>query len=275
MPAETTSPLKRYDNMTPMTRQTQKEISLVAAVVIYSAALLWWLGVSFGSRPSGIIVSLFVVVALGWVALMALSFALVGSPGAAVLILIPPVLLGAVGKLNGGAIVAALLMAAILATARWRIRDQINDRLYYQTVPIFYGGVRWLTFGFMVAAAGLVVASVTAGLEHSVITIPESSVRLVLNPLEVMMRDITQNDVPLAVAAITEGLNQYLNAIVHNSPLLSALAALITILVISRLALPLLAWPSLILIALVGWIGRQTQFVHLTKQPVISERLQL
>ena len=259
-----------------MTHQTQKQISLAVTTLIYSALLFWWLAISVHTSPTVPVTVLLVLTILGWVALTAFALALINSVGiATTLILSLAVLLAIIGLVQASVIIAAAAMLGIVAVARWRIRDELDDCVTYQTIRTFYAGVRWLLFGLMVAIAGLALSPIVESLRAGTIDVPEAVVHAAIKPVEPLLQDIAPGYTPAVLTITTDILNQYVNTMTQTNPLLSALVALVTVLLIARLLTPLLAWPTLALIALLVLIARRTKFAHLIKQATVVEQLQL
>jgi hypothetical protein len=159
--------------------------------------------------------------------------------------------------------------------ARWRIRDQIADTLGFRPARIFYGGIRWVCLGILLATAGLAVAPVRTTVRTAVITVPEEVVAAALGPIEPLVAGTVPGGTTALTPLVTDIVNSYLNAVLHNSPLLSALAAAVAVLFVSRLVVSLAAWPTLALVILFVFIAQQTRLVYLVSREVPSTRLQL
>jgi hypothetical protein len=258
-----------------VTGRTQKEIALTAFTGICGAGVFGLLTLSIVEPPSLIILTAAVTAALIWAALLALAFALVRWGSAAVLIWSLPLLLITVGGFKVGVLTAALPVLAALAMARWRIRDQISDSLGFRPARIFYGGMRWICLAILLAAAGLAVAPVRTTVRTAEIAIPEEVVAAALAPVEPILAGLITEGAAAPIPLITAIVNSYLNTILHNSPLLSALAAAVAVLFVSRLLVSLAAWPALILVIACVYGARQTRFAYLVKRQVETSRLEL
>ena len=258
-----------------MSGQAKKEIGLAAIAIAYSAATLWVMALGISGLSSALLLAVVFMMAVSWIAFIAFAFALLGTTTATVVLFAVPIILIAVGGLQAGALTAAVPLLALLALARWRIRDEADAGIAYRPARLFYGGVRWLALGLLLAAAGLAVEPVRSALRTYTISVPQAAIAAALRPIEPLLAGTIPGPAAVPVPLLTDIINHYLTAVVNNSPLLSALAALVALLLVSRLLVSLIAWPVLALIIILVLIAQQMGFARVVTRQVASSRLQL
>jgi len=261
--------------MNHIARQTQKEIALVIATLIISA-LVMWLASSIGASPRLVTISLLTAIGLLWVALLACALAFVKNIYAAFTLLLGiPLQLIVVGRSSLSVVVAATLLLGIITVARWRIMDELNKRLRYHTVTVFYSGTRWLIFSFMIIVAGLALPFFVESLRAATIAIPETAVQYLLKPAEPELQVAAQGFAPTIITIITDLINQYVENITQASPTTSALVVLTVMILVARLLVPPLTWPALLAISFIIAAARRVKFISLITQEKNVEQLVL
>lgn len=253
-----------------------KEISVVAALLIYSGIYFWWLSRAWDSTTPLWEGSALLVVSLLWVALLSASLALLTDTAAAgILIVGVPLLLVLVHTELASAAGAATMLAAGLLHARWHIRLALTERLRYRTVPTFFTAARWQLVSLAAAAAGLAAPTVIDRLRTDVIAIPERIVEQALRPALTFIGGTAPGQGTAMVTMTADLLNRYLTSALQANPELAATVVLSVAFLVAHLVIPLLVWPTLAVISLVMLTARRAELVYLVSYPTVAQRLSL
>jgi hypothetical protein len=289
-----------------MDAAVKKEISIDIFVVLFTA-LLFWLLVSTNILVDNLALQLLLIFALPiWISCLAIALALVSNYSAIILNILIPVILIIFGIPQVEIIVAAIIIIALLASARLFFVRELKSRIEYKTRYTFYSGTKLLIMVVIVIITGISMPHIMESLMSDEALIPESSVRLILKPYEPYIASSvpggsfdmsinqaiadqpsaqTQQDVPLMErrligsenisSVITSVLNDQIKSLSHNYPIITPIIIFALVVLVSRLLIPIFALFLLLLIAFFIWLSRQSKLINLISVSKPVEHLEL
>lgn len=125
-----------------------------------------------------------------WIALTLVSYAFViGRPSMYYwLIVVPGILVVLTGLFSIGSLVGAILLVIFLLAARRAVHREMEGRIEFRTVTVFYHGTKFVTMGILMMALGLSVLPVKDYIEQGALNLPEQSMALFMRPLTPFIR---------------------------------------------------------------------------------------
>ncbi|MBI4021875.1 MAG: hypothetical protein HY372_00805 [Candidatus Andersenbacteria bacterium] len=259
-----------------MTPRIMKEIGLTAVTLLGSCLFFWFLSRSLVSALPPWRTGVLTTTSLLWVALIALTLALVANPFVLIVLIIGvPLLVFLLSPYWVSAAAAAVLLLAGLLHARWTIRDKLGARIRYRTIPTFYTAARWLLLTLLAVAASTALPAVTERWRNEVIVIPPEIVAAALQPIADVLPVSVPGQEPQLIALVTATLNRYVNSILQTNPLLAAIVALSALFLAAHFVTPFLTWPAVAVIALFVYLARRCKLVYLVKYTTVVDHLQV
>ncbi len=263
-----------------MTPQRAKEIGMIVVVVLYSAALFGLTSLFvYQNRLTMLPVLIFLgVLALGWVAIMAIALAVTLQPGSLASLVIGSSLTVAVaGLVHWPALVAALAVAIFLMLARRSIYREINNRVLYRTSEAFGPGLRSILLALALAALGLAWPLAADRVTPAAFLLSPATVgkitEKVLPALPVPF--IGAVDVSQVTAIVTSTVNQYIASLFAAYRGLFLLVVTLVAISVWRAIIPFAVWAELAVIAGLIYLARQANFIYLSRSQATVERLHL
>lgn len=263
-----------------MTPQRAKEIGIIVAVILQSLATFGLAGlfVSQGRFSTTSVLVVLALLAILWVALVALALAVVQHPGSSAAVVIGicvSLAIAGLGQLP--ALAAALLLAVFLGFARRLIYREINNRVLYRTGEAFGKGVRAIIFAAGLAAVGLAWGVIEHRLSPTEIRVPDSTIKVVVERVVPNLpAHLSQFlDINQLTVFVTTTVNQSLQSAVATYRWIFLLIVLLLAISAWRALIPLIAWLVIPVIAALVYLARQAGIVYLSRSQATIERLHL
>lgn len=163
---------------------TKKEIGIDVFLLAFSA-LLFWLLLSTDIIVNNPIVLMLLILAVPlWLSCLAIALTLVSNYSAALLIILIPIILVGLGMLRIEIVAAAVLITALLVSARFIFVRELKSRIEIKTHYVFYSGTKLLVLAFIIVITGISMPYITQSIMADEAVIPESTVKLLLKPYE-------------------------------------------------------------------------------------------
>lgn len=263
-----------------MTPQRAKEIGIIVSVLAYSV-LLFGLTSLFvwQNRLAAVPVLIFLgVLALLWVALVAIALAVLQQPGSSAWVTVGAgLILAGAGLLHLPAIVAGVLLIIFLALARRSLYREINNRVLFRVSEAFSPGLRLILFGVGVAALGLAWPLVEDKLSGTQLLLAPKTVGVVVNRIvPALPPQLTAFvDIGQLTSLVTASINQILQSLLISYYWAFLLIVLLIAISTWRAVTPLVLWLVLPAVAALIYLARQANLVYLTRSQATIERLHL
>jgi len=264
-----------------MTPQRAKEVGIIVTVLVESlltfglASLFVFQG-RFGSATSVAVV--LVVLAMLWIALVAVALAVVQHPGSSTTLTAGIALMLVVaGVFQLPAIAAAILLGLFLTLARHTMYREINNRVLYRTSEVFGKGLRWILFGTGIAALGLAWPLFEEQLAGRDISLSPETVGVIVQRIApALPAHLTAFiDINLLTSVVTNTINQTLQSVIASYRSVFLLIVLLLAISAWRAAMPIITWAVLPIIAGLVYLARKANFLYLSRSQATIERLHL
>lgn len=166
---------------------------MIGALVCYSfalaVALRLFLNDTILSQPW--LLSVLIILGTIAVALLAIVFAVVTSRAAITVVILAFVaLILLLSRLGIGAIAGSALLAFCFLNARASLRQEIGNRIYYRTAPIFRSGSKMILIGFIVAGIGVIYPFLLEKVKDKQVTIRPIVIEPFFKPVEPFIAQI-------------------------------------------------------------------------------------
>lgn len=179
-----------------MTLQRKKEVGLVVGTVVYSllffaAAALFFNHYEVSQAGNTVITTILVIAAFIWVAVNAITAAVISHPGStAALIITQTAAIVIAGMLTVPAMVGAALFAASFGYARRSLAKEVTNRITYRTKLVFWKGTQLLMIGLIVAGISMAWPQVDKTVKEEGIQFKESQVETLIAPVQPVLEGI-------------------------------------------------------------------------------------
>lgn len=263
-----------------MTPQRQKEVGLVVFVLVVSAGafLLTSLFVHQGRFNLTAIIVILTLAAWLWAALLTMALGLLQHPGSsAVVVLGVPATLALVGLGQLPALIAALLLIALLASARYAIRNDVISRLRYRSSEMFTRGARLVVFGVIVVALGIAWPALSDRLSPAEIRLPVTVVEeIVRRIVPALPAGLSGTVDPRQLSTFVVGvINQQLHALIANYRSVFTVMVIATVFFAWKELVVILALPVVWLIGVLVSLARHLGLVYISRSQATIEQLHL
>lgn len=263
-----------------MTPQRQKEVGLVVFVLAFSvgAFLLTWLFVQQGRFTLTSVLAVLITLAGFWAAVVSFSLGVLQHPGsAAAVVLGVPAALALVGLGQVPALVAALLLIALLASARYLIRNDVVSRVRYRTSEMFTRGARVVIFGVIVIVLGLAWPELGDNLTPAQLRLPvtfvEGIVQLALPALPHGLTGVV--DAHQITTLVVNIVNEQLQTVVTTYRSVFTLMVIAAVFFTWKEIVVVIAWPVIRIIAVIVALARRIGLVYISRSQATIEQLHL
>lgn len=263
-----------------MTPQRSKEIGIIVFALLYS-------GVVFGLTSLFVVQDRFMmtpvlvflgILALIWVALTAISLAVLQQPGSSAILMAGiAVILAGAGLFHLQALIAAGVSLPFLALARRSFYREINNRVLFRVSEAFGPGLRFLLFAVGIAALGLAWPSFEGKLNGTQVILSPEHVSVLVNKivpsLPAQIRAFV--DINQLTILVTNTINQTLQSLIVSYHWIFLLIVLFLAISAWRAIMPVAAWVILPVILGLIYLARRANLMYLSRSQATIERLHL
>lgn len=250
-----------------MQRSRYKEIAVVSFVALYTVAFFGFAALLFAGKEEFTVSSTSSISIAGiiWVAIVAMAsiLAIDKTAVALTIALIPSVTLLFVGKLSYAAFVGAVLLFVLTYIAQRSIYSEIDRYIRIRITTICAFGVRMLLFGmllsFVVFSIPLIQQSISAGK----IGIPREYITSVAG-----LYSHNSDQIATVVA-------EYVKSKAQTNSIIIVIIVIAVALLAVRTVVPLIMWPSLLLVAFLFLIARKAGLITLSQHNISVEYIEL
>lgn len=285
----------------------QKEISFVTAICVYVGSIVTIFTLLARHLADQIwLIILASLLGMVAVALLGIALALVRHTSSlALLFLCPIVAVIIISRAHPTAIAGAIFLGLSLWLARNSLRQEITDRIRYQTKAVFWFGSWYLLLGVLLAGLGIAYPIVLQKTQTNRLKLESRQLETVLVPVEPVLENtfpgynlhqtidqlamqkieassearlsnqptviISSETLPQLLARTT---NQTINRLLDQHAQLVALIIIVTLFLALPAIIPLLRWLVLPLIAVLVWLLKRVEVIYLVRTPELADHLQ-
>lgn len=247
-----------------------KELAVVSFVALYTVAFFGFAALLFAGKEEFTVSSTSSVSIAGiiWVAIVAMAsiLAIDKTAVALTIALIPSVILLLVGQFSYAAMIGAGVLFVLTYIAQRSIYSEIDRYIRIRMSTVCSFGVRMLLFGmllsFVVFSIPLIQQSISAGK----IGIPREYITNVAG-LYVHNPDQT--------AYIASVVTEYVKSQAQSNGIVIIIIVIAAALLAVRTVVPLIMWPSLLLVAFLFWVARKTGLIRVSQHNMPVEYIEL
>ena len=162
----------------------KKEIGIDIFTLSFTGLLFWSLMSTGILINNPLVLILLILVIPVWVSCLAIALAFVGNRSAVLLSLLIPVILVLFDITQIVLIAAAIIISALLASARFIFVHELKSRVEYKTRHVFYLGTKLLVMAIIIIITGISMPHITQSIMSDEAFIPESVVSWLIKPYE-------------------------------------------------------------------------------------------
>lgn len=249
-------------------------VLLVSTAVFLLAALF----VRQGRFNASTIITILTLAGWIWAALLTLALGVLQHPGSsAAVVLGVPAALALVGLGQLPALIAALLLIVLLASARYNIRNDVISRVRYRTGEMFTRGARIVVFGVILVALGLAWPALNDRLSPARIVVPPAFIEgIVLRLVPALPAPLGNSVDPRQVSAFVVNIvNQQFQTLVTQYRSVFTLMVIATVFFAWKEIVVIIAFPVVWLIGFFVALARRIGFVYISRSQATIEQLHL